>query len=97
MKNTQCQETASARAPPRTGPNGTTRAVTADHAPTAAARRSGAKLAFSRARLAGVRRAAAIPCPARPAMSCKGVWASPHAIDASAKRIIPSRKTLRLP
>ena len=83
--------------PPRNGPIAVMIPPSPDHAPIAAARSSGTKLASRIARLPGVSNAAPSPCSARAAMSTVVFGATAQSSDAPANHTTPVRNTRRRP
>ena len=68
-------------------------ALNPDQVPIARPRSASPKVALMMARLPGTRKAAPIPCSARPTMSTPGDVAIPQRIDAAVKNMTPKRNT----
>ena len=71
-KNTARQLTCSTSQPPLTGPIAVVIALNPDHVPIARPRSASSNVALMIARLPGTRKAAPMPCSARPTMSVPG-------------------------
>ena len=92
-KNTARQLTCSTSHPPLTGPIAVVIALNPDQVPIARPRSSSSKVALMIARLPGTRKAAPMPCSARPMTRVPGDVAIPHNIEAAAKKMTPNKNT----
>ena len=91
-KNTARQLTCSISQPPVTGPIAVVIALNPDQVPIARPRSASSNVALMIARLPGTRKAAPIPCSARPTMSVRGDVAMPQRTDAAVKKMTPEEE-----
>ena len=96
-KKIDCQETFSTRKPPTTGPMASARALTPAHVPIALPRSWGGKALVMIDRVAGIMKAAPIPCAARPATSQASLCESPMKALERPKTMTPKRNIRRRP
>ena len=92
-KKTARQLTCSTSQPPLTGPIAVVIALNPDQTPIARPRSRLSNVALMMARLPGTRKAAPMPCSARPTTSAAGDAAIPHHAEAAVKKTTPKRKT----
>ena len=96
-KKIDCQETFSTRKPPTTGPMASARALTPAQVPIALPRSCAGKALVMIDRVAGIMKAAPMPCAARPATSQASLCESPMKALDRPKTTTPKRNMRRRP
>jgi hypothetical protein len=94
---TDRHDTEAISAPPTSGPIADATPVSPDQAPMARARSSGRIVAWTMARLPGVRSAAPTPCTTRAAISSVVPGATAHRSEAAQNTTAPISYTFRRP